>query len=110
MLVSSFTNRIIIPGVDEADMTYYKPRTRETLIPPLGHFQNEWTNACKGNLKTTCNFDYAGTMIEQLLLGHVAYRAGAKLEYDGANGRVTNNAEADALLSRTYREGWVLNG
>ena len=49
-------------------------------------------------------------MIEQLLLGHVAYRAGAKLEYDGANGRVTNNAEADALLSRKYRKGWTLNG
>ncbi|HPJ98589.1 MAG TPA: Gfo/Idh/MocA family oxidoreductase [Candidatus Hydrogenedentes bacterium] len=110
VLVSSFSNRIIIPGVDEADLTYYKPRTRETLIPPIAHFQHEWTNACKGNLQTTCNFDYAGTMIEQLLLGLVAYRAGTRLEYDGASGRITNNAEANALLSRSYRDGWVLNG
>lgn len=110
VLVSDFTSRILIPGVDEADMTYYTPRPKDKLIPPLGHFQHEWTNACKGDLKTTCNFDYAGTMIEQLLLGHVAYRVGEKIEYDGAAGRVTNNAEADALLSRTYRDGWTLNG
>jgi hypothetical protein len=110
VLVSDFTSRILIPGVDEADMTYYSPRSKDELIPPLGHFQHEWTNACKGDLKTTCNFDYAGTMIEQLLLGLVAYRAGERIEYDGTTGRVTNNAEADALLSRTYREGWTLNG
>ena len=42
----------------------------------MGHFQMEWVNACKGDLKTSCNFDYAGTMIETMLLGLVAYRAG----------------------------------
>ena len=43
-------------------------------------------------------------------LGLVAYRVGEKLEYDGAKGRVTNNAEANALLRRDYRPGWVFNG
>jgi hypothetical protein len=32
------------------------------------------------------------------------------IEYDGASGRVTNVAEANALLRRTYRPGWTLNG
>ena len=32
--------------------------------------------------KTHCDFDYSGTMIEQMLLGLVAHRAGKKLEYD----------------------------
>ncbi len=109
-LIANFEGRILLPEGDAADMTYYKARTKETVFPPLGHFQKEWTNACKGSLKTTCNFDYSGTMIEQLLLGHVAYRVGAKLEYDGVTGRVTNNPEADALLKRTYREGWALEG
>lgn len=110
VLVSDFTSRILIPGVDQADMTYYTPRSEDELIPPLGHFQHEWIDACKGDLKTTCDFDYAGTMTEQLLLGLVAYRVGEKIEYDGATGRVTNNAEANALLGREYRDGWVLNG
>ena len=49
-------------------------------------------------------------MIEQLLLGLVAYRAGKKLAYDGVTGKITNHPAANALLSRKYRDGWVLNG
>ena len=45
-----------------------------------------------------------------MLLGHVAYRVGEKIEYDGASGRVTNHNGANALLSRTYRPGWRLDG
>ena len=49
-------------------------------------------------------------MIEMMLLGLVAYRVGKKINYDGAAGKVLDNPEANALLSRTYREGWTLNG
>ena len=76
----------------------------------MGSFQKEWINACKGNLKTSCDFDYGGTLTEMMLLGLVAYRVGKKIEYDGAAGRVTNSDEANALLGRQYREGWTLNG
>ncbi len=67
-------------------------------------FQLEWIDACKGknnnvvhgtSSKTHCDFDYSGTMIEQMLLGLVAHRAGKKLEYDPATGRVTNAPEAN---------------
>jgi len=109
-LISDFTSRAIFPNSDKADLTYYKPRAKETLLPPVGGFQKEWLNACKGNLKTSCDFEYSGNMIEQLLLGLVAYRAGKKITYDAAAGRVTNSPEADALLRRTYRPGWTLNG
>ena len=109
-LIADFDTRVVVPYGDEADLTYYEPRAEEKVIPPLGHFQKEWTNACKGDLKTTCDFDYSGTLIEQMLLAHVAYRVGEKIEYDGAAGRVTNNAEANALLSRKYRPGWTLDG
>ena len=82
-------------------------------------FQLEWLNACKGKFdgaqhgtssKTHCDFDYAGTLMEQMLLGLVAHRAGKKLEYDPAAGRITNAPEANDYLKRTYREGWTLNG
>ncbi|MHC4156955.1 MAG: hypothetical protein ACYST6_18855 [Planctomycetota bacterium] len=109
-LIADFGSRVILPYGKEADMTYYKPRPKDELIPALGHFQKEWTNACKGDLKTSCDFDYGGTLIEQMLLGLVAYRVGKKLDYDGAAGRVTNSDEANALLSRKYRSGWTLDG
>ena len=82
-------------------------------------FQQEWIDACKGksngvthgtSTKTHCDFDYSGTMMEQMLLGLVAHRAGKKLEYDPAAGRVTNSSEANDWLKRPYRSGWTLNG
>ncbi len=109
-LIADFDSRILLPYGKEADMTYYRPRSKDELIPPLGHFQKEWTNACKTDLKTSCDFDYGSTLIEQMLLGLVAYRVGQKLEYDGATGRVTNSAEGHSLLSRKYRPGWTLDG
>jgi predicted dehydrogenase len=109
-LVSDFNNRILLPSRYKADMSYYKPRPADKLIPPLGDFQKQWINACKGSLKTSCDFEYSSYLIEQMLLGLVAYRVGKKIAYDGPNGRVTDNAEANALLSRTYRKGWTLNG
>ena len=82
-------------------------------------FQLDWIDACKGksnrvvhgtSSKTHCDFDYSGTMIEQMLLGLVAHRVGKKLEYDPATGKVTNSSEANDYLKRSYRSGWTLNG
>lgn len=109
-LVCDFDTRIVIPLGASADLTYYQPRPKDKVLPPMGNFQTEWVNACKGNLATSCNFKYAGDMIEMMLLGLVAYRAGKKLQYDGAAGRVTNDEAANALLSRKYRDGWPLDG
>ncbi len=110
-LVTDFSTRILMPYGGDADLSYYKPRTKENLLPPLGHFQKQWLDACKNPaLKTACDFEYSANMIEQMLLGLVAYRVGKKLDYDGKTGQVTNSAEANALLKRTYRDGWVLNG
>jgi predicted dehydrogenase len=108
-LVADFGSRVLIPHNDQADLTYYKPRTKDQLIAPLGRFQEEWIDACKGDLKTSCDFDYGGTLIEEMLLGLVAYRVGKKLDYDGATGRVTNSAEGNDLLKRKYRPGWALD-
>src|SRR6185295_5136831 len=105
-LIADFNSRVLFPQGNQAVMTYYKPRAKEALIPPLGNFQKQWFNACKGSLKTSCDFDYGGRMIETMLLGLAAYRVGKKITYDGAARQVTDNAEADKLLRRTYRSGW----
>ena len=75
------------------------PTRRRRRQPAPGRpdvFQTEWIEACKGkrnnvvhgtSSKTHCDFDYAGTMIEQMLLGLVAHRAGKRLEYDPQAGQ-----------------------
>ena len=110
LVVCDFDSRIVIPYGNNADFTYFNRRKPEDVTPAMGGFQDQWINACKGDRKTSCNFEYAGNMIEMMMLGLVAYRAGKKIAYDGAAGRVTDSPEADALLKRTYRDGWVLNG
>jgi predicted dehydrogenase len=110
VLVADFQSRAVFPHGNQADMTYYKPRAKSELLPPLGNFQRQWINACKGDLKTACDFDYGGKMIEMMLLGLVAYRVGKKVKYDGGTGRVTDCSEANELLARKYRSGWTLNG
>jgi predicted dehydrogenase len=110
VLVANFDTRVLYPLRGDADLTYYKPRTKQTVLPPLGNFQRQWINACKGDLKTSCNFDYAGNMIEMMLLGLVAYRVGKKLDYNGTTGLCSSCSEANGLMRRTYREGWTLNG
>ncbi len=200
-IFADFTSRVILPLNDDGDLTYYKRRSKEELLPLVGGvgqptqtqsqasrgprsrpqaapklppgftampsaqpgpdgfptiqflengvpaalglpntdveaileaeksgragarradiFQIEWLDACKGkrngmrhgtSSKTNCDFDYAGTMMEQMLLGLVAHRAGKRLEYDGSTGRVTNSSEANDYLKRQYRPGWTLNG
>lgn len=116
-LIADFNSRVLLPG-KQGDMTYYRHRSSAELLPslagPAGQpnlpFQREWINACKGDLKTTCDFVYGGNLMEQMLLGLVSYRVGRKLQYDGAAGRVTNVAEANQWLRRKYRAGWTLNG
>ncbi len=110
-LIADFESRMLLPFGDSADLTYLKQRTAETLLPPVGHFQRQWLDACKDpSRKTACDFEYSGNMIEQMLLGLVAYRVGKKLEYDGATGKVTNCPEANEFIGRKYRDGWALNG
>jgi predicted dehydrogenase len=109
-LICNFDSRLILPIGKDTDMTYYTPRPKDKVLPAIGNFQKEWINACKGNLKTSCDFEYGGNCIEMMLLGLVAYRVGKKLEYDGATGKVTNSPEANELLSKKYRQGWTLNG
>lgn len=110
-LIADFGSRILLPLGDKSDLTYYKPRPKDEVLPNLGDFPGQWLRACRNpTLKTACDFEYSGNMIEQMLLGLVAYRVGKKIAYDGASGKVTDSTEADALLRRTYRRGWTLNG
>ena len=73
------------------------------------HEQN-WFDACKGTGTSSAPFGYSARLTETMLLGLVALRAGQgrKIHYDGAAMRVTNAPEANAFLTRQYRQGFGL--
>ena len=80
-------------------------------IPPSpGHYK-EWIQACRGEGKSLCNFDYSGALIEHNLLGNVAHRAalGETLEWDAAALKFTDNDRANKLLTKQYRDGWAVS-
>jgi hypothetical protein len=52
--------------------------------------------------------DYAGPFTEAVLLGNVALRVGARIEWDSRNLRVTNNQDANRYVRREYRRGWEI--
>ena len=51
-----------------------------------GHHQ-QWIEACKTGSRTGSSFAYAGPFTEIVLLGNVAFRAGATIEFDPAQKR-----------------------
>ncbi|MCG8525958.1 MAG: Gfo/Idh/MocA family oxidoreductase [Opitutales bacterium] len=112
-IIADFSNRMLYPYGEKADLTYFDPPEEDELLQPLGNFQKQWTDACKNGkpAETDCNFKYSADMIEALCLGLVSFQSGQqKLIYDGVNGRVTNVAEANQFISKQYREGWTFEG
>ncbi len=103
MLLASYDRRMLWPETDFA--AYAAPAP--SIPPSVGHHQ-EWINACKTGTPTSCNFDYSGAVTETVLLGNVAYRTQQKLQWDAANLKVSNVAQANDLLQREYRPGWTL--
>jgi len=65
-------------------------------------------DAAKGKTPASCPFEYAARLTEVMLLGVVSLKAGKKIEYDGANMRVTNVPAANQYLERAPRAGWSL--
>lgn len=80
----------------------------EPTIPNSpGHYV-EWFNACRGGSPALCNFDYAGPLTESVLLGTVSHRVGRTLQWQADRLTCAGDAEATALIQKSYREGWSI--
>ena len=64
--------------------------------------------ACKGNAKTVCNFDYASRLDETMLVGNVAMRTGKTLHWEAEKQIAANAPEADEFIRPQFRKGWSL--
>lgn len=95
--------------IPEARMKGYK--APEKTFPRLekGDHHKDWLDAIRENRPAGSNFEYGGALSEIGLLGMIAVRrSGTRLEWDNGAMKFTNDAEANALLTPEYREGWSL--
>ncbi len=70
---------------------------------------HHFLDGCLGVAKNESHFVQTGPMAEAIILGTVAIRRPDEtLQWDSKRLRFTNDANANALLRRTYRNGWVI--
>ncbi len=92
--------------VPKAKMQAFR-RPPQTLPRPIGEL-DQWVRACRGLGASDASFERVAAISETILLGNVALRVDKKLRWDAASARFIGAPEADALTTRTYREGWAL--
>jgi predicted dehydrogenase len=73
-----------------------------------GGHEKDWIRACKDRKQPSSNFEYSGPLTETVVMGNLAIRTGKKIDWDGANIKVTNDQEANQFVHREYRKGWTL--
>lgn len=102
-LLANYDQRVLLP--EERFKDFKAPEA--TIAESRGHYL-EWIHACKTGAPTLCNFDYSGALIENNLLGNVAFRVGKKLQWDPVKLVAPNCPEANQYIEREYRKGWTL--
>jgi predicted dehydrogenase len=80
----------------------------KTLPRVNGSHEQDWVRACKSGQPAGADFSYSGPLTEACLLGNVAKRMDARIEWDAANLKVTNLPEANRYVRTEYRKGWSL--
>jgi hypothetical protein len=83
---------------------YQKPRVRG-----VNHWK-QFVEACRGNDKTTTDFDYAGPLTEAVLLGGVAARFPRRAIGWNSDSLKFDLAAANQYVRRDYRKGWEVAG
>jgi len=93
--------------IPESAMRAYK--TPAKTIPRVkGSHEQDWVRACKTGGRAGADFDYSGPLTEMCLLGNVARRVDARIEWDAEKMEVTNLPEANRYVRTDYRKGWSL--
>ena len=93
--------------IPEKRMREYK-QPAKSIARVRGSHEMDWVRACKSGKAAGADFEYSGLLTEICLLGNVAKRMDARIEWDGEKMRVTNLPEANLYIRSRYREGWSL--
>ncbi|MBN1509739.1 MAG: Gfo/Idh/MocA family oxidoreductase [Sedimentisphaerales bacterium] len=93
--------------IPESRMKDYKLPAK-TIPRVEGSHEQDWVRACKSGRKAGADFEYSALLTEICLLGNVAKRVDARIDWDGPNMKVTNLPEAQKYIRPPYRDGWAL--
>ena len=103
MLLPHIAVPVLFP--EQAFKDYKLPHDRGT-----SHYK-QFIDAVQGKAQTSAPFDYSGPLTEAVLLGGVASRfPRTTLQWNANALQFTNAPAANALLRRTYRQGWEVPG
>ncbi|MFO1438124.1 MAG: Gfo/Idh/MocA family oxidoreductase [Verrucomicrobiaceae bacterium] len=94
----------LVPEANFTGFTYPKNR--------IANHYTDWVDACmKGEKAATDLPTYGCPVTEAVLLGVLSERnPGDWIEWDAAAGKIANRPELNAQLTRTYRDGWSVEG
>ncbi|MCX7045923.1 MAG: Gfo/Idh/MocA family oxidoreductase [Candidatus Sumerlaeota bacterium] len=82
------------------------PKPKYPQLKPRNHYHH-FLDACRGGEMCESHFAQTGPMAEAIILGTVAIRVpDTQLQWSAPKLRIPNNAEAERILRRQYREGW----
>ncbi|MDO8545012.1 MAG: Gfo/Idh/MocA family oxidoreductase [Opitutaceae bacterium] len=93
--------------IPESKMQGYN-RPEKSMPRVVGTHEKEWVDAAKAGRKANAGFEYSGPLTEICLLGNVAKRVDARIEWDAANLAITNLPEANQYIRPEYRNGWTI--
>jgi predicted dehydrogenase len=114
LLFKGTKGRLVGGVYGESPRLIPESRMKEYKLPPQtiprveGSHEQEWVRACKAGRPAGADFEYSALLTEICLLGNVAKRVDARIEWDGPNMKVTNLPEAQKYIQPLYREGWTL--
>ena len=92
--------------IPKASMARFQPG--RPVLPRPAEELEQWVRACRGVAASDASFEKVSTLTETILLGTIAVRVDKKLRWDAQNARFVGAPEADALMTRAYRDGWKL--
>lgn len=103
-ILGGFRNEdpVLIPASRMEGITQEKENRQD------GGPDDVWLDAFLAKKPSPGSFLNAGPVSETINLGAVALRARKKVLYDATKSEITNVPEANAFLTRQYRQGWEI--
>lgn len=74
----------------------------------LDHHTRNWLECIRSRRQPNCTIEMGANAAINAHLGNIAWRSGAKVQWDKKNGVIINNNQAQQMIKATYRKPWVL--
>lgn len=94
--------------MSDSDWDDFKRNAPEKTIPRIKDETpvEEWVHAIKNDTLPLSNFEYGASLTEMAVLGCLAQRFNADLDYDSKNMKIINRPDVDRFIKPTVRKGW----